>query len=169
MSDDDVLTDVLRVNSVNRLNKHIKNKKISKDVESSIYNYTLEYCEIKYVPEYLHVSVYEYNIDNVLANLDKKNDIQNDYLLGEIKNKSIDSKLVGYLKPEKLFPSNWAKIIQKLQYKEDKLNNLATTDMFTCSKCKHKRHKIHQQQTRSADEPMTTFVICQVCGYTFKC
>lgn len=42
--------------------------------------------------------------------------------------------------------------------------NLATTDQFQCGKCKKRQTSYYQMQTRSADEPMTTFVICQV-GY----
>ena len=39
---------------------------------------------------------------------------------------------------------------------------LATTDQFQCGKCKKRQTSYYQMQTRSADEPMTTFVICQV-------
>lgn len=42
------------------------------------------------------------------------------------------------------------------------------TDLFTCYKCKQKNCRYRQLQTRSADEPMTTFVFCQ-CGNTWKC
>jgi transcription elongation factor S-II len=36
----------------------------------------------------------------------------------------------------------------------------AVTDMFTCGKCKGKLCTYYQLQTRSSDEPMTTFVSC---------
>uniref|UniRef100_A0A8C6SGQ3 Transcription elongation factor n=1 Tax=Neogobius melanostomus TaxID=47308 RepID=A0A8C6SGQ3_9GOBI len=42
------------------------------------------------------------------------------------------------------------------------------TDMFVCSKCKSKNCTYNQVQTRSADEPMTTFVVCNNCGYRWK-
>lgn len=38
---------------------------------------------------------------------------------------------------------------------------MATTDQFQCGKCKERKTSYYQMQTRSADEPMTTFVICQ--------
>lgn len=42
------------------------------------------------------------------------------------------------------------------------------TDLFKCGKC-GKRHCTYTQvQTRSADEPMTTFVYCQECGNRWK-
>lgn len=40
--------------------------------------------------------------------------------------------------------------------------------LYTCKKCKGKRTTMSQQQTRSADEPMTTFVVCADCGTTMK-
>lgn len=42
--------------------------------------------------------------------------------------------------------------------------SMATTDQFQCGKCKKRQTSYYQMQTRSADEPMTTFVICQVCN-----
>ncbi|KAM3866253.1 transcription elongation factor A protein 1 [Diretmus argenteus] len=42
------------------------------------------------------------------------------------------------------------------------------TDLFTCGKCKGKRCTYTQVQTRSADEPMTTFVFCNDCGNRWK-
>jgi len=42
------------------------------------------------------------------------------------------------------------------------------TDLFTCGKCKKKNCTYTQVQTRSADEPMTTFVFCNTCGNRWK-
>uniref|UniRef100_A0A3B4UNU2 Transcription elongation factor n=1 Tax=Seriola dumerili TaxID=41447 RepID=A0A3B4UNU2_SERDU len=42
------------------------------------------------------------------------------------------------------------------------------TDLFTCGKCKGKCCTYTQVQTRSADEPMTTFVFCNQCGNRWK-
>ncbi|KAJ8372987.1 hypothetical protein AAFF_G00272240 [Aldrovandia affinis] len=42
------------------------------------------------------------------------------------------------------------------------------TDLFVCGKCKKKRCTYTQVQTRSADEPMTTFVFCNDCGNRWK-
>lgn len=42
-------------------------------------------------------------------------------------------------------------------------DNSAETDIFKCGKCGQRRTKYYQMQTRSADEPMTTFVTCLVC------
>ncbi|CAI2374823.1 unnamed protein product [Moneuplotes crassus] len=40
--------------------------------------------------------------------------------------------------------------------------------MYTCGRCKGKKTTFYEQQTRSADEPMTTFVQCLTCGHNMK-
>ncbi|VDN95138.1 unnamed protein product [Brugia pahangi] len=42
------------------------------------------------------------------------------------------------------------------------------SDMFKCGKCGKKNCTYTQVQTRSADEPMTTFVFCRECGNRWK-
>ncbi|XP_055508632.1 transcription elongation factor A protein 2 isoform X2 [Leucoraja erinacea] len=42
------------------------------------------------------------------------------------------------------------------------------TDLFVCGKCKKNNCTYTQVQTRSADEPMTTFVFCNECGNRWK-
>jgi len=42
------------------------------------------------------------------------------------------------------------------------------TDLLTCGKCKKNNCSYNQIQTRSADEPMTTFVLCNECGNRWK-
>lgn len=44
----------------------------------------------------------------------------------------------------------------------------SVTDRFTCGKCKEKKVSYYQLQTRSADEPLTTFCTCEVCGNRWK-
>jgi len=40
---------------------------------------------------------------------------------------------------------------------------------FKCGKCKSTKTTYYQMQTRSADEPMTTYVTCKGCGNRWKC
>lgn len=44
----------------------------------------------------------------------------------------------------------------------------AETDAFQCGKCKQRKTRYYQMQTRSADEPMTTFVTCVNCAHKWK-
>jgi DNA-directed RNA polymerase subunit M/transcription elongation factor TFIIS len=59
---------------------------------------------------------------------------------------------------------------------EDKINtmcgikgDLLQASLFTCSRCKSIKTTSTQKQTRSADEPMTVFVLCLNCGKRWKC
>lgn len=67
---------------------------------------------------------------------------------------------------------------RKQQDRALELNNLfkargagpqqAETDSFKCGRCKQRKCTYYQMQTRSADEPMTTFVTCTVCNNRWK-
>jgi len=66
--------------------------------------------------------------------------------------KAADSKI----KEENLFKTLGAGEVQ------------AETDAFQCGRCKQRKCRYRQAQTRSADEPMTTFVTCTVCNNRWK-
>jgi transcription elongation factor S-II len=62
------------------------------------------------------------------------------------------------------------------QANEDKINemcgikgDLLRASLFTCGRCKSTKTTSTQKQTRSADEPMTVFVLCINCGKRWKC
>ncbi|KAL5711458.1 hypothetical protein ACHQM5_021911 [Ranunculus cassubicifolius] len=44
----------------------------------------------------------------------------------------------------------------------------ASTDQFKCGRCQQRKTTYYQLQTRSADEPMTTFVTCVNCNNHWK-
>ncbi|KAJ6865660.1 transcription elongation factor TFIIS-like [Populus alba x Populus x berolinensis] len=44
----------------------------------------------------------------------------------------------------------------------------ATTDQFKCGRCGQRKCTYYQMQTRSADEPMTTYVTCVNCNNHWK-
>ncbi|OEU14591.1 transcription elongation factor [Fragilariopsis cylindrus CCMP1102] len=58
---------------------------------------------------------------------------------------------------------------------EDKINemcgitgDLLNASLFTCGRCKSTKTTSTQKQTRSADEPMTVFVLCLACNNRWK-
>jgi DNA-directed RNA polymerase subunit M/transcription elongation factor TFIIS len=73
---------------------------------------------------------------------------------------------------QELDHDRWAELIEA-KSKRDKnkfeSNVAAATDTFTCRKCHKNQCTYYQMQTRSADEPMTTFVTCIPCGNRWKC
>ncbi|XP_045075259.1 transcription elongation factor A protein 1 isoform X2 [Coregonus clupeaformis] len=102
--------------------------------------------------------------------------------LKDIKNPNLrKSVLCGNVSPDRMakmtaqeMASDELKLIRKNLTKEAIRDHQVSqtggtqTDLFTCGKCKKKRCTYTQVQTRSADEPMTTFVFCNDCGNRWK-
>jgi DNA-directed RNA polymerase subunit M/transcription elongation factor TFIIS len=79
--------------------------------------------------------------------------------------KFVDSTMVD------LNPKRWKEMIQTLIDKKKAMYSKASTAsiFLYCSSCKKKtRCDFYQLQTRSADEPMTTFVTCLECDRKWK-
>ena len=58
--------------------------------------------------------------------------------------------------------------IDKIEKNRDTKETMATINIFKCRKCNETKCTTYQLQIASADEPMTTFICCKVCGYTWK-
>jgi len=93
--------------------------------------------------------------------------------------------MVGFFKPEqlpKLTAEHMAtdqKNAERAKQRKDAMDAIDTqwslkngeqliTGMFTCGKCKGEKTTYFQMQTRSSDEPMTTFVSCLTCNNRWK-
>jgi len=75
--------------------------------------------------------------------------------------------------PEEMASDEMKKLREKFVKESINDAQLATvqgtkTDLLKCGKCKKKNCTYNQLQTRSADEPMTTFVMCNNCGNRWK-
>ena len=82
---------------------------------------------------------------------------------------------VVYMLPDELNPRGLT-AVTKEKLKMASLHKCAmnTEDedyegIFKCAKCRSKKTTYYQMQTRSADEPMTTFVTCTNCQNRWKC
>lgn len=76
--------------------------------------------------------------------------------------------------PYDMFPQKWESVMQDVamkQMRKEKTLDMSTVNdgAFTCGKCKSRKSQYYQLQTRSADEPMTTFVTCLNCNNRWKC
>ena len=156
----------LRQDGILKINNFIKDDIKSIEIEDGIYTFSTDYAEDNNNNDILN-DIYKHNLDNIVSNLDKCN-INNTYLIQGIDNDVIPLNKIASLSPDKLYPEKWKQIIEKREWVEYKKKNMATTDIFTCFKCNKKKCTFYQLQTRSADEPMTTFVNCLVCGNAWK-
>ena len=92
----------------------------------------------------------------------------NDTLLHSIENKSILPIYLAFLDPVQLNPKVWTNILEKKRICDEIMKNTSSTNVYTCHRCGNNKCTVQQIQTRSADEPMTTFVTCLVCFNKFK-
>jgi transcription elongation factor S-II len=155
-----------RQNSITSLNNFINDGQ-AKLLEDEIYNFSVSYAKKNNVEEILE-DIYYHKVNDIISNMDSSHYIKNNYLLKAIKDDDIDILDVVNMSPDKLYPEIWKPILDKIAWLEYKKINMATTDIFYCKKCKKKKCTFYQLQTRSADEPMTTFVNCLVCSNNWK-
>lgn len=92
-----------------------------------------------------------------------------------------ENVLYGFIPPERIASMSSEEMasdeLKNLRHKFTKEaiddHQLATqsgtkTDLFKCGRCGQRECSYNQVQTRSADEPMTTFVLCHGCGNRWK-
>jgi len=95
----------------------------------------------------------------------------NETWLDKLKSKELSVQSFVEMNAMDICPKRWKETIEKMIETEKKLyskNDTASIFMY-CSSCKKKsKCDYYQLQTRSADEPMTTFVTCLECDKKWK-
>ena len=160
---------------VKYLNKAIDDIKVSRKVEKGIYNYVIKVSKEKNIKRSwentLFTNLYKSKILSVYSNLDTNSYIQNNQLLKNIKDGSIEPEKVGSLSVYDMFPDNWKELLN-IKSKRDKikyeLKPEAMTNLFKCRKCGSRETSYYEVQTRSADEPMTQFITCLSCSNRWR-
>ena len=142
-----------------------------KNLEISIFNYAIsEATKNKIVKKWdntYFVMLYVNRYRSIYTNLSK-----NVIFLNQIKEGKINKKELKLISHQEMNPDIWkasidAKIKRDTNITKEDIS--AATDEFKCYKCKKRKCTYYEMQTRSADEPMTTFVTCLNCGNRWKC
>ena len=166
----------------------LSDEKSGDNLERGIYNKTLKTAEEKHI-----VKKWE-NVYFVLLYIDKfrtiYQNLQNKEVSDLILNKKIKSYELPFMTHQEILPDKWDPLIEDLKIKNKNKYTPkieASTDNFECNKCKpievslatkegratdrnqYTQCSYYQLQTRSADEPMTTFVTCIKCGTRWRC
>lgn len=144
------------------------------NLEKSILNYAVDRnCAKRGVASWenhLFSNIYKHKFLELQNNI-KKSPV----LKGWIVNKRLKTKDVIDMKPHELWPDGpYAQTIERRIIRDLRKQYLAQEvknqeGFFTCARCKSKKTTYYQLQTRSADEPMTTFVSCLNCDRNWKC
>lgn len=143
---------------INELYEKLNNEDLSKNIENIIFNfyenlnYSNKICEEMYYNKIFFI-------------------LNNNNLLNKIKNykkNNLDQFLFDYTK----IYTKWNQINKELKLINSNSiikNNINRNVEFYCSKCKkNTKCTYYLAQTRSADESMTCFITCLICGHNFK-
>lgn len=156
--------DKLRKDTEKLIYDILKIKKTSTTIENSIFNYSNSFCTDNDLDEetceYIYNEKTEQIIDLIKIDVNKFKE--------NLKNKKIITEEIAFLSPQELDPSKWKKELEKRKKARKNLQEANITTEYTCSKCKCQKHTVVSLQTRSADEPITHFITCTNCGFTFK-
>jgi transcription elongation factor S-II len=112
------------------------------------------------------VQLYKDRLWSIYSNLNNQD------LIELVNSETIKAHTIAFMTHQEMRPEKWKELIDaKIKRDKHKFeNNIeAATDTFTCRKCHKNQCTYYQMQTRSADEPMTTFVQCISCGNRWKC
>lgn len=180
--------DNFRTNVKVLLGEILEKEKYGDNLEKGIYNYTLETCTkmniIKKWSNKYFVEIYKTKLRTIYNNL--KTDSIKDLIIKKI----IKPHKLAFMSHQEMLPEKWKELEEDIKIKrQNKYVPVveASTDSYECRKCRdieNKQAKIEkrnvnrdqftkcthfQLQTRSADEPMTTFITCLNCGSKWKC
>ena len=97
--------------------------------------------------------------------------LKNEELLKPLQNHELAPHTLVFMTHQEMNNEHWKTMIDK-KIKRDankfNVNTQASTDTFTCRKCKSKKCTYYELQTRSADEPATIFITCLNCSHNFR-
>ena len=151
----------LEENDVNLLN-----------IEKGVFNKAINICKENNLPlkwsttEF--VKSYSKNARKILANISYTQNSKK--FKADILNGKYEYYDIVNLTHEQMDPEYWANVKINIMNKHISSTKEEVADgIFVCNSCKSKKTVYYQMQTRSADEPMTTYVTCTNCNKKWKC
>jgi DNA-directed RNA polymerase subunit M/transcription elongation factor TFIIS len=154
--------------TINKLATALKDIDVAIQLEAGIFEFTIVYSTMKNYMASIMSAIYIDKLNDIIINLDENNVIQNKTLKNDLLNGKINPQLLAFLRPQDLHPEGWDELVRKCNLKEEKKKNIAVTDLYMCSKCKGRRCKMMEIQSRAADESMTKFITCIDCYHVMK-
>jgi transcription elongation factor S-II len=145
----------------------LKNHVLAKNLEIGVFNYTINASKVKKIVKKwdnsYFVQIYIDRTRTLFYNLTNKK------LLKSIINYEIKPQQLANMTHQEMDMDKWKNMIEKKKQRDkSKTEERMIEGAFKCKKCGSEKTSYYQMQTRSADEPMTTFVQCE-CGNRWKC
>tara|TARA_B100000902_G_scaffold269324_1_gene255258 strand:- start:4622 stop:5206 length:585 start_codon:yes stop_codon:yes gene_type:complete len=164
-----------RDNIRKKLKVFIKNNKHSINLEKAVFNYSIKESKNRKIvrkwDNKYFVQIYLDRFRSIYNNMNPKMTTFNKDLLNKFKKNKIQSKQLACMTHQEMNPKIWKELIDAKIKRDKNLTQVdmsAATDEFKCFKCQKRQCTYYQLQTRSADEPMTTFITCLNCGNRWK-
>ena len=153
----------LRIYSKEYFIKLFDDTRLGINCEKGIYNYTVQDCKNKRVPclwsnKYFKW-IYKHCFVKVKLTMKRFPHIYNSIIDGEMTSQSI-----AFASAKDINPERWTVNVMKGVFVKQEI----VDSMIQCVKCKQNKVHYYQLQTRSADEPMTTFCTCTNCNHRWK-
>lgn len=167
---------LFRENMQKKLYTLIRRKNCALNLEKGIYNFAIREAKKKKIVRkwdnpYFSI-LYLDKFRSIYLNLNKKSMIKNKNLLSRLKKREFKAHELAFMTHQEMYPEKWNKLVNAKIERDNnaiKMEQTGATDEFKCWKCKNSKCNYYQMQTRSADEPMTTFISCLVCANRWRC
>ena len=144
-------------------------------IENSIYKYAVDKAiKLRIVPSFADINFrrrYCAKTRNIYDNLKSDSYLKNTQFKNNILSGKLDASNIAYINRSEVHINNWKPIIEKQKAESEYLSmrsKINETTEYVCGRCKKNKTTYYEMQTRSADEPMTTFVTCLHCNNKWK-
>ena len=139
------------------------------NLEKGVFNRAVKYCKDNGYPlkwsDPNFTKEYSSVARRILSNINYTPNAKN--FIKYMKEDCENTSEIAYFTKEQFYPELWndlrSKMLERIIVKEEEVVGL-----FKCNTCKSNKTTYYQMQTRSADEPMTTYVTCLNCNRRWK-
>lgn len=146
-------------------------EKISEEIESSIYEFTIKESEKHGIDSNIENKnfkrIYKNKTRTIYDNLNVNSYVKNTNFLIRLINKEFDIKEIAFLSPQEINKEHWKPYLDRQNANDEFLYSRTAgikTNEYKCGRCKKNECSYYQLQVRCSDEPMTTFINCLNCG-----